>query len=304
MQQLIKNLEKKQRMSFWKDIAEPQQKRMFADVHKSEAIIKKANKRTKVPYKPIASEQIQMYYNNRYPKGTSFEQAVTGVLDKLTKQALINENIATTNYKTGNKIVDRLNTLYPYGYTNKLNQGIWGAITKLFSNENPHIQEYADLDLTRTPKEIADSIYKLAIGDSDFGLSKSTNELKQFSLRARIDANRLFGGVPQRYNTWSQDNGYTTKEGKRTWTFDDKDKIKAENKFLKKKLQSGLKNVSKNSQYEIYQLQEDPFVIYNKYSIIKDKKSESPKTIDKWDFTELSSYLPGVKEILLGHEIK
>lgn len=62
-----------------------------------------------------------MYYKNRYPKGTSFEQAVTGVSDKLTKQALINENIATTNYKTGNKIVDRLNTLYPYGYTNKSN---------------------------------------------------------------------------------------------------------------------------------------------------------------------------------------
>lgn len=38
---------------------------------------------------------------------------------------------------TGNPIVDRLNTLYPYGYKDKKSDNnAWGFIKKLFSKEN------------------------------------------------------------------------------------------------------------------------------------------------------------------------
>ena len=291
--------------SYWNTVAKPQQQKIFNEVHRREDIKRKAQKRQRIPYKPIVPEQERMYYNNRYPKNTDFKDAVTGVKDKLTKQAIVNEQIATQDYMTGNPIVDRLNTLYPYGYKDKKSDNnAWGFIKKLFSKENNDVQKYADLDLSRVSKQEADSLYKLAKTDNEYGLENSPNSLKQFSIRARIDLNRLHGGYPQRYNTFTQDNGYTTKDGKRTWAFDDKDKINTENQYFKQILKSNPKNQSKNPSYKIYYLNQDPYAIYNNYSIIKDNNNSAPRSFDRWDFGLIPNTFPGMKEVLLGHEIK
>lgn len=303
METIVDILKKQERESFWNTKAKPQQQKIFKEVKRREQIIKKARKKTKIPFRSIVSDQEQMYYNNRYPKGTDFKDAVSGVKDKLTKQAIVNEQISSQNYLTGNPIVDRLNTLYPYGYKDhKKDNDAWGVFKKLFSAPNTHVQEYADLDLSRASEQQADSLYELAQRNSDFGFKNAPHSLKQFSMRARIDLNRLHGGYPQRYNTFTQDNGYTTKEGKRTWAFDDQDKINVENQYFNQVLRSNPTNVSKNPLYKLYSLNQDPYAIYNVYSIIKDNSGS--RSFDKWDYGLINNTFPGMKEVLVGHKIK
>ena len=306
-------------------------------------------KRRGVKPNDIVALQDQLY-NEGYFGDIPYEKAVDGIMGKMTTDALNRKKLrqenkeSEINWNIPGKIVSTvLNNMYPYGYDSTNDTKVaektlsflpnplrhyasfaYGALSKLKrgitgsdSGANA-LKEYADLDLS-DPKNIskADSLFNVAIkSEPRWGLRSGSHLRKQISLRGRIDQNLLHGGQPQKYNTYTRQYGYVTKDGDSTYTFSDPKLRAQEQQFARNYVRKNIHKLYDKNDNSVHYAPDkkhivfnlrggDPYAQHGDFSIITDLDGKHGKTMDIWDFGiggASSNLLPGTKKVVTGIE--
>lgn len=176
-----------------------------------------------------------------------------------------------------------LNNLYPYGYQDDPGEAtLGGFISKLSggfvgkSDRKKYLDEIIDLDLN-DPKQL-----KKAESYRNYFDNFKYSNIKQIqqSARLREDLNRLYAGMPQKYNSFIVNPDYKSatakSKGAPTYTFADPE--------IRKQYQRAGLAFNKTHNIGVHSTSDNQKSIFNRFSTVKSNSDGSGKYLEKWDF--------------------
>lgn len=191
-----------------------------------------------------------------------------------------------------------LNNLYPYGYQDNPGKAdLYGFISKLAggfvgkSDRKKYLDEIIDLDLNDPEQLEKAQSYK----DKFDNFKYSDIKYIQQSARLREDLNRLYAGMPQKYNSFIINPDYESatakSKGVPTYTFADPE--------LRKQYQKAGLTFNKTHDIGVYSTSDNQKSVFNRFSTVKSNQDGSGKYLEEWDFLGI----PGANKVYIGDTI-
>ena len=239
------------------------------------------------PYNQKEKQNSTKQFTNPYPEISSAQTAY--------------EQFAGNNFPKGNEttyIGRFLSNLYPYGYQDDPGKAdLSGFISKLAgglidkSDRKKYLDEIIDLDLN-DPEQLK----KAQSYRDKFDNFKHFN-IKQIqqSARLREDLNRLYAGMPQKYNSFIINPDYESatakSKGVPTYTFADPE--------LRKQYQRAGLAFNKTHDIGVHSTSDNQKSVFNRFSTVKSNQDGSGKYLEEWDFLGI----PGANKVYVGDTI-
>ena len=179
-----------------------------------------------------------------------------------------------------------LKNLYPYGYQDEPGTADLGGFTKKVfggltgpSERKKHLDAIIDLDLN-DPKQLQEAMQHRKYFDN---FKYSSIQDIQLSARLREDANRLYSGMPQKYNSFIINPDYKLPEaealGVPTYTFADPE--------LRRRYQNAAFNFNRNQKVGKNRASDNQMNVFNRFTVGKSHNDNSGFYREKWDLLNL-----------------